>query len=384
MLDYWPFNKNLNMRLAQFIEENKKEIVEEWVDFAGENITSAKKLDLDEVKDHIYQMLEAICKDMRAPQSDAQQESKSKGNKEYFTGEANAAKEHGAQRVDVGFDIVELSSEFRALRASVLRLWNKERSKEDAEDEVEDIIRFNEAIDEAWMFSLERFHNKVDESKNWFLAVLGHDLRNPLAAISGVQHVLKLSKNLSKQERKLVTRTEASAKRMSELIKNLLELTNLRLGSGMTIHKTNTDIAKQAELIIQEFQFAYPEADFQLDSPGPVHGEWDTMRINQLMTNLVGNALRHGTPGGPITIKVSGDEDNAVFSVHNNGKPIPEEVQKSIFQGMFSRSKNNSSGESYGLGLYIVKEVVDRHKGNISLCSTEEHGTTFSVSLPRR
>lgn len=371
------------MRLAEFIEQNQEEIVEEWVEFAGQNIQSAEDLDLVAVKDHVSQMLLAISKDMKRPQTSREQEKKGKGNREDQEDEANAAKKHGAQRVDVGFDIVELSSEFRALRASVLRLWSKTPQDIDRKDEVQDIVRFNEAIDEAWMYSLERFHNKVDESKNWFLAVLGHDLRNPLAAISGVQHVLKLSDNLSDNERKMVSRTEASAKRMGELIKNLLELTNLRLGSGMNIEKTRADFSKQAETIVQEFQFSYPDSDFNLQTPGPVQGDWDVVRINQLMTNLIGNALRHGEPGGPINIRVSGDEKNVRFSVQNNGSPIPEEIQEKIYQGRFFNNTHNSSGESYGLGLYIVKEVVDRHEGTISLESTKEAGTTFTVTLPR-
>lgn len=372
------------MRLAEFIENNQEEIVDEWVRFAGQNIESAKELDHKEVKDHVIQMLTAISKDMKEPQTDSEQEKKSKGNKEEHQGEANAAKEHGAQPVDVGFDIVELSSEFRALRASVLRLWRKKRYEVNRDDEVSDIIRFNEAIDEAWMYSLERFHNKVDESKNWFLAVLGHDLRNPLAAISGVQHVLKLSQNLSEKERKLVNRTEASAKRMAELIKNLLELTNLRLGSGMTIERSSVDFSNQAETIVQEFEFSYPDAEFILETPGPVQGEWDVIRINQLITNLLGNALRHGKPGGPITIRVSGDVDNVTLSIHNQGKPIPKDIQEKVFEGMFSNNKQDSSKESYGLGLYIVKEVVNRHNGEISLVSTKEEGTTFTVVLPRK
>ena len=373
------------MRLADFIENNKEKIAEEWVEYACNNIEAAKGLDLKEVRDHVIEMLENICADMRSDQSDEEQEIKSKGNKEKQVGDDKAAKDHGAQRVDMGFDIVALSSEFRALRASVLRLWSREGKWKNTEEETRDIIRFNEAIDEAWMYSLERFHNKVDESKNWFLAVLGHDLRNPLAAILGAQQILKLSKNLTDKEREMIHRTAASAKRMSELISNLLELTNLRLGSGMSIEKSPGDFSKQAELIVQEFQVSYPNAQFKLELPGPVQGEWDIMRINQLMTNLIGNALRHGEPGGPIKVEVSGDADEVEFTVHNNGKPIPEAIQEKIFEGGFSNGNNNhsSSDESYGLGLYIVREVVERHEGKISLNSKSGEGTSFTVSLPR-
>lgn len=373
------------MRLAEFIEKNNEKIADEWVEYACNNIEAAKGLKLEEVRDHVIEMLEGICVDMNTDQSVEEQEVKSKGNKEKQVGDDKAAKDHGAQRVDMGFDIVALSSEFRALRASVLRLWSREGQWTNTEEETQDIIRFNEAIDEAWMYSLERFHNKVDESKNWFLAVLGHDLRNPLAAILGAQQLLELSKNLSDKERKMVHRTAASAKRMSELISNLLELTNLRLGSGMSIEKSSGDFSKQAELIVQEFQVSYPNAEFQLELPGPVQGEWDLMRINQMMTNLIGNALRHGEPGGPIKVKVSGSANMVDFSVHNQGQPIPKPVQEKIFEGGFSNGNgnNSSSEESYGLGLYIVREVVERHEGKISLRSTPVEGTDFCVSLPR-
>ena len=372
------------MRLASFIKEHKEDIAEEWVEYARENIGVTTKMDLKGVRDHVIEMLDRIAEDMETSQTKGQQKSKSRGHKPPVLIHDMPAKEHGSQRVDAGFDIVELSSEFRALRASVLRLWEKKMTIAIDKHKFEEMIRFNEAIDEAWMHSMARFHTKVDESKNWFMGVLGHDLRIPLTTISGAQQILALSSNLSATEKALVKRSESSVKRMKELINNLLELTNLRLGSGMTINKATTDLTLQSEQIIQEFMIAYPQAQLHLQSPGPVQGEWDNLRINQVITNLIANALRHGNPGGPVAISISAEDNNASLSVHNEGRPIPESVREMIFTGMYTNnSENQTTQSSYGLGLYIVKEIVNGHNGSINLESTDENGTTFTITLPR-
>ena len=372
------------MKFTDFIKNHKEDITTEWVKFAQDNIDGIKELELDEVQDHIKQMLDRIVISMETSETNAQQESKSKGNKSMRFGESKAANQHGAQRADVGFDIMELSSEFRALRASVLRLWEANRKEQKLGTDFQDMIRFNEAIDEVWMVSLKHFQHKVDDSKNWFMGILGHDLRNPLAAISGVQSILKLSKNLTEKERSLLSRSDSSVKRMTELINNLLELTNLRLGSGMTINKSPIDLSKQSEKIIQELQLGYPEADLIIESPGPVQGDWDGIRLDQLMTNLITNAMRHGKPGGPVTVNISAKGNEAYFKVHNEGPPIPKSIKDMISAGNFTKTKGDSTKkDSYGLGLYIVKQIVDGHKGQLKVRSSKKSGTTFIIVLPR-
>jgi hypothetical protein len=373
------------MKFADFIKNHEREITDEWVKFAEENISGVNKLQPKEVRDHIKQMLNTIVKNMEASQTDAEQEKKSKGNKVMRPGESKAANQHGEQRADVGFDIMELGSEFRALRASILRLWETNSKADNLETDFQEMIRFNEAIDELWIISIKRFQQQVDESKNWFMGILGHDLRNPLAAISGVQSILKLSKNLSEKEKSLLGRSGSSVKRMTELINNLLELTNLRLGSGMTINKSPVDLSKQSEKIVQELQLGYPEAELILESPGPVQGDWDVIRLDQLMTNLITNALRHGKPGGPVSVSISAKANEAFFKVHNEGPPISENIKEMISKGVFTKTKGDpEKKDSYGLGLYIIKQIVDGHKGKMEVKSNKKNGTTFIITLPRR
>lgn len=372
------------MEFIKFIKKHEKEITDEWVKFAEDNIESIQNLNQKEVRDHIKQMLQTIVRDMETSQTGAQQEKKSKGNKVNRVADSSAATLHGEQRADVGFDILELSSEFRALRASILRLWEANNKSANLEADFQDMIRFNETIDELWMISLKRFQQQVDESRIWFMGILGHDLRNPLAAISGVQSILKLSKNLSEKEKSFIGRADSSVKRMTELINNLLELTNLRLGSGMTINKAPVDISKQSEKIVQELQLAYSEAKLVFESPGQVEGLWDVMRLDQLMTNLITNALRHGKAGGPVTVSISAKGDDAYFKVHNEGPPITKNIKEMISKGVFTKTKGDSEiKDSYGLGLYIIKQIVDGHKGEIKVKSTEKSGTTFIIKLPR-
>ncbi len=373
------------MKLTYFIKTHKEDITNEWVKFAQDNISDVKNMKLEEVRDHIKQMLERIVESMETPETDAQQEKKSEGNTKMKSGESKAANEHGEQRADMGFDIVELSSEFRALRASVLRLWEESCKTGKTETDFQEMIRFNEVIDELWMISLERFQNKVDDSKNWFMGILGHDLRNPLAAISGVQSILRLSENLSEKERSLLGRSRSSVKRMTELIDNLLALTNLRLGSGMTINKSSVDLSEKSEKIVQELQLSYPEAQMIIESPGPIKGEWDPIRLDQLMTNLISNSLRHGKTGGPVTIRISAKGNEAFLEIHNEGPPLPDSIQKMISSGIFIKTKGDPlKKDSYGLGLYIIKQIVDGHKGQLKVISNEERGTTFIITLPRR
>lgn len=372
------------MKLARFIKNHQEEITDEWVKNAQDNIDITKKMSLKDVRDHIQQMLEAIVDNMDTPESDAHQEKKSKGNKDSKQNK-KAGDQHGVQRANMGFDILEVSSEFRALRASVLRLWENKSKKENWENDFQDLTRFNEAIDELWMISLERYEKRVSESKNWFMGVLGHDLRNPLAAIMGMQSIFKLSKNLSDKENDILMHSVSSAKRMKELIDNLLELTNVRLGGGLSINKDTLDLTTQSENLLKEMQLGYPDALLLIETNGPVEGEWDPTRLDQLMTNLITNAIKYGEPGGPVKVKISAKGNEAYLDVHNEGTPIPESIKEKFFTGNVSENRKNSTNEnSYGLGLYIVKEIVDGHKGKIKLTSTKEKGTNFRVVLPRK
>ncbi|MUP45964.1 HAMP domain-containing histidine kinase [Gramella sp. BOM4] len=373
------------MKLATFIRVNKKDIINDWTTHAKENLHLPDGMELEAVEDHIVQMLDRIVDDMDSSQTDDEQKEKSRGKKNVDLDQLESAFNHGEQRLTYGFDFMDLSSEFRALRASVLRLWSEKSRKENWEIDFHDMIRFNEAIDELWINSLKRFQEKLDESKNLFLGILGHDLRSPISTLKGANSVLSISENLSEKQQKIIKYSNFSIDRMVELIDNLLELTRLRLGGGISFNKKEMDLCKQAKKILRQFRLGYPEQKFDFTChEEKLVGKWDRLRLSQLMTNLITNAIRHGEEESPISVKVSSDEQWVKFSVHNDGNPISEEVKSRIFsEGFTTNGKEDSKSKCYGLGLLIAKEVAEGHEGHIEFSSSWEKGTTFTVFLPR-
>ncbi|MDF1727955.1 MAG: PAS domain-containing sensor histidine kinase [Sulfitobacter sp.] len=217
-----------------------------------------------------------------------------------------------------------------------------------------------------------------------FLAILGHDLRNPIAAISaGVRIVSK--QDQSEQTRAVLRNMAASTIRMSELIENLMDLARLQLGDGITIERREMDdFGAQLEHIIQEIEAAHEETriDLSSDLKGPV--TCDGPRLMQVISNLLGNAVMHGEVGSPIEISVKADDQNLEIHVCNSGKPIPKESIETLFQPFFKGldEDRHASPQGLGLGLFICSEIVRAHGGSIEVTSDEEL-TCFIVTVPR-
>jgi K+-sensing histidine kinase KdpD len=182
------------MRLADFILENREPILVDWEAFARTCGPAGQSMDVTSLRDHANEMLTVIARDLKTPQDKQEQKEKSKGNapdavkasetlSEGGNDTKTAAQRHGADRAEGGFTIDQMVSEYRALRASVIRLWTKAQGALALAD-LEDLTRFNEAIDQALAESVTRYTQDLDYSKEMFLAVLGHDLRTPLGAIS--------------------------------------------------------------------------------------------------------------------------------------------------------------------------------------------------------
>jgi hypothetical protein len=174
------------MRLADFILANVEAILQEWEDFAR-SLAPGTEMEVLALRDDAEAILRACVRDMRTTQSGLQQTSKSKGHGGAGGTESDslddASSVHGVGRVGSGFNLNEVVSEYRALRASVLRLWQQSEPNCD-HDDVSDITRFNEAIDQSLAKAVASYAHRVDQSRRMFLAILGHDLRNPLSCIS--------------------------------------------------------------------------------------------------------------------------------------------------------------------------------------------------------
>lgn len=372
------------MRLADFIIENLEAVVNAWEEFAKTILPAATLMSSVGLRDHAEQMLKTIVEDLRTPQSAKEQQSKSRGNGPDSQRET-PAETHALDRHLSGFTIDQMVSEYRALRASVLKLWLR-RDGEGGDLDIEDMMRFNEAIDQALAESVGSYSRAVTSARNVFLGILGHDLRSPLGAILVSSEMLARAPGADAKTVKISSRIQASVIRATQIVEDLLDFTRSQMGTGIPVYLERTDITTICQNLVDETRAANPERKVRFESSGEVIGLVDPARIGQIFSNLIGNALKHGSRVAPIKVSVIKFLDNAVIEVHNEGAPIPDDVLPFIFNFLSSHSQHaeeNISGRmGLGLGLYIVSEIVTAHGGTIEVKSSKENGTAFTVTLP--
>ncbi|MGB5825158.1 MAG: HAMP domain-containing sensor histidine kinase [Pseudomonas mandelii] len=374
------------MRLPDFIRQHVDRIVDEWEQFASTITPAAEHMDKVALRDHAKVILLAAARDMTTAQTSSEQMAKAKGEgpeKTPSLDEAGAS--HGELRHTVGFDLVQMTSEFRHLRACVIRLWVDSLASPDMAY-FQDMIRFNEAIDEALAESTAAYAEQVNRSRDIFLAILGHDLRAPLQAVSMSTELLLRKAKLEGDALTCAVNIKHGARHMAAMVGDLLELVRSRLGKSLPIERAPMDLADAAHAAIAEACAGNPECDPTVHVKGDTRGAWDAGRVSQLLQNLIGNALQHGLNKRDVTVTLTGEPDMVRLTVHNYGAPIPEEAIGTIFDPLV-RSADEQLGQpstSLGLGLFIVKEVVDAHGGTIEVSSSEAEGTLFTVVLPRK
>jgi len=280
-----------------------------------------------------------------------------------------------------GFNLDELVSEYRALRASVLHLWAEEHGEKQSE-----MTRFNEAIDESLTEATVKFSEMLSQTRDQFLAILAHDLRNPLAAIVGGATLLTMSENIDDKQTRVASRILNSAGRMDRMVRDLLDLTRTRLGAGIPITPVRMNLAPVCEQVIAELEATNPECRLLFKPKGDLVGEWDSDRLTQVVSNLVANAIQYGGEKGSVDVVAEAQGEEIELRVHNDGPSIPESALQRIFEPMVRQQPPESADKNttgMGLGLYIVREVVAAHDGTIGVTSTKKDGTTFTIKLPR-
>jgi signal transduction histidine kinase len=375
------------MRLPEFIIHHVDRIVDEWEDFARTLKPAADTMSRVELRDHAKSILLAAARDMTRDQSAARQIAKARGEPDAGSLSLDqAAASHGELRHEVGFDLVQMTSEFRHLRDSVSRLWAQSLSTPQLDD-FQDVLRFNEAIDEALAESTAAYADRVSRSRDIFLAILGHDLRAPLQAVGMSAEMLARRTDMDDKARYYVAQIRNSTRHMGSMVADLLEFVKSRLGSGLPVDRKRMDLASACQDAIDEACAGLPDCSPVLQIEGDTHGSWDSGRIGQLLQNLIGNALQHGASDHEISIRIVGDVDTVQLDIHNDGLPIAEDAIATIFDPMVrsvsEHTDPRSPSTSLGLGLFIVKEVVNAHGGSITVTSNVGDGTTFSVVLPR-
>jgi signal transduction histidine kinase len=214
-----------------------------------------------------------------------------------------------------------------------------------------------------------------------FIAILGHDLRNPLNAVLMAARRMKQA-NVSERWNRSVDFVISGARRMTRLVDQLLDLARTRQTGGIPIKVApGTDLREVVRAAVEELCAAHPRAAIVLKSDEPISGSWDPDRLAQVASNLIGNAISHGAGRVDVSVRRSGDE--AILEVQNGGTPIQADILPRIFEA-FERPAGDISahGDGLGLGLYIAERIVAAHGGKIAVRSSAEEGTIFAVTMP--
>jgi signal transduction histidine kinase len=365
------------MRLADFILQHLEEILVRWEQFAR-GLPNARAMSLAELRDHAEQILQAVCKDLSSPQTTAARDLKGKGRGPIAACET-AAQTHALLRARGGFDINEMAAEYRALRASVLALWVDEGDPRPTD--LAEMIRFNEAIDQAICESVAFFSAEQERARNLLLGILGHDMRNPLNAIQLTAHHLK-KLNAGDDVSLAAGMLIRSGARMRALLDDLTDFNRKRLGLGLYIIPSDMDLRDILEDEVQQLRSTYPDREIELGLTGDLRGHWDEGRLHQVVSNLVVNALRYGKPGSTVRVTADGRDDAVLFRVENQGEPIASSALRLLFDPLRRGAGRPEEEGSLGLGLFICGEVAKAHGGEIDATSSDT-GTAFTVRLPR-
>lgn len=214
-----------------------------------------------------------------------------------------------------------------------------------------------------------------------FVAVLGHDLRNPLAAVStGAALLLKASDD----PRVCATaeRIQTSTVRMVKMVEQLLDVARIR-SDGLALELQKADYAELCSSIADELESGRATHRVKIETTGDVMGHIDVDRFSQVISNLVGNALQHGAPESPVRLAVDGSSPDRIQVEVSNDGTIPSEQVPYIFESFSPGHASRKSRQGLGLGLYIVKQFVNAHGGDVTVRSTDASGTVFSLSMPR-
>jgi signal transduction histidine kinase len=371
------------MRLADFILKNMEAIVAQWEAFASTLLPAAANMKSPALRDHAQQILEAIAKDLSTAQTREAQLEKSKGRApRLIDAPETAAQTHAILRARSGFDVRQLVAEYRSLRASILRLWIDECSRD--ERVMDDVIRLDEAIDQALAESLGHFSAQVEQARNLLLGMLGHDMRSPLQTIQMTATYL-VALNAGEAVTSAASRLIRSGARVHALLDDLCDFNRTKLGLGINIAPTHIDLATVFGDELDQLRTIHPDRRLVLQVAGECAGVWDGQRLQQMLGNLVLNAIRYGTPDTPVRVNVSGEEADVRIVVGNTGVAIAPSDLERIFEPLKRGVDHEGKYEEdshLGLGLYIVREIVRAHGGEIDVRS-EQGETAFSVRLPR-
>jgi signal transduction histidine kinase len=294
-----------------------------------------------------------------------------------------AARAHAECQWSEHLSIEQAAAEFAALREGTLQAWSSAGGGQSPGD-WDDLARFNAALDRAWKVSNAHYAHHTRAAMELFVGMLAHDIRNPLGTISLCAEYLA---GPGEQRAKPAALIQNAAARIAGIVEQVADFTRGRTDAAMPLRRRAGNLQEHLLKVVEEARVRHPGRRIEFDSCGSFQGFWDEGRCGQLLSNLLGNALQYGTPDGVVTVRLrdSGERGAAArvyLSVHNDGPAIPEAERAALFEPLVrgKRGRDGADG-GLGLGLFICREIVRAHGGNLTVESDEAHGTTFTATL---
>ena len=363
------------MSLPHFIHESLDDILSEW---ERECANSPRGAEPAVRRVHFGKVLQAVADEMK--RSKAADPAAAVATVASFARKAGAGDVPAAPHSHAS----QLVDDYASLRASVVRQWRR-RHPDPSPADLDDLVYFNEAMDRSLAELAATFSPSESQPQSLFLGVLNHELRTSVASILMSAQVLTHRSAPGTPEAKAAQRILRSCQQVRQALDALSDFTKVRLGEHLEIDRVSDDMGVLCRQALDAYARIDPERKVRLTSDGDLSGDWDTTRVREAVGGLLANAARFASRGSAVTIAVDGHAaDEIKVTVHGDGTPIDVETLRTIFDPVARVESENTTYAGLGLGLFIVRKVVDAHGGQVSVEAAPGTGTTFTVVLPRR
>jgi len=356
---------------SERLRSKSDRIIKLWIEQVEKDISSAHRQPSFIIKNAIPEFLDQIADALSANIERTQARVKSDEVDIKGTGA-----EHGASRANIKeYTIDQLILEYHILRKVIFQVL--EESTPLKLNEIEIIVC---AVERAVNDAATEFSKTLDIVRESLSATLVHDLRSPITTAK-LHLELLLLQSTDALAKKAATQVLKCMDRLSSMIHELLDASALRAGEKVSIQIEECDLEEIASQVVAQFNDVTPATPFIFKSTGPILGRWSEDGLRRTVENLASNACKYGTPNTPVIIEVKQDSNLAQLTVHNEGEPIPNEERDNIFQEFHRLRAFEKPG--WGLGLSLVKGIVEAHHGNIRVESSKEKGTSFIIQIPK-
>lgn len=356
---------------SEKLKKNVDIIMKRWVERADKEIISADHQKTLALKNSLPEYLELLATALSKTVDRTKE--RVQDDKDEST---RLGKQHGKDRAETfNYSIEQLITEYHILRQVIFEVLEADEvlKKEDRE---KIICSIEQAVNDA----ASEYSNILRDLRELMSHSLAHDLRTP---ISGAKMNAQMAlRRIDNKEYSITClgRIVSSMERLDLMIENLLDAGRMRAGQGFELVLNEFDLNRMMKEVISEITLVSSNK-LVLNSPGPCVGNWNEDGLRRVMENLINNAIKYGTERGPVTISLEQNNMTSIIKVHNGGNPISKEEIPELFE-QFQRAKDTEGKKGWGLGLTVVKRMVEAHKGFIEVESFDKKGTTFIIKLP--